>query len=137
MKGPVAFLAIAAVFSAIATAQIKSPVVGFVRTVDGDVRPVQGMQANLTYGAPIATHAAAASFSDRYGLVFKTGQILLMAADGTLVGRWLADETNPILSIDPDPADAIAWLPRQGTLLHWQAGRFEVSPQFRSIPGLV
>ncbi len=128
MKGLVASVAIVAALSGCASAQIKPPVVGFVRTVSGEVLPVRGVHANLTYGTPIATQAEAASFSDQYGLISKTGQILLMKVDGTLIGRWQTDETNPILSLDPDNGSAAAWLPGQGTLLHWRAGRFEVSP---------
>jgi hypothetical protein len=115
------------------SAQVSIPEVGLVRYTDHTVRPIYGVPANFIVGTTLFDHADAASFSDSGGLVSTNGGIEVVTRDGTVLGRYDSGETAPLLSIESDLETAIAWLPTQHVLLHWNGKAF-VSTQVEDPP---
>src|SRR5579875_1764717 len=80
-------------------AQVSIPRIGLARYADGSVWAVNGLRANFVLGTRLLTTVTAASFSDAGGLVAIPGEIDLIRPDGSVVGRYRTDETQPLLDI--------------------------------------
>lgn len=110
-------------------AQVRVPKVGAFRYADGSMHEVQGLPANvIVFDLPVVS-AQAASFADQGGLLWQSGFIRLLAADYSLVGEYAAPLSQaaeqPVLGISGDLTSALAWLPGNHTLLHWNGTEFD------------
>jgi hypothetical protein len=126
-----------ALFGCLAAAQIRAPRIGMVRQLDGKLRPVYGVTANLICGeAWDIQSVVAASFSDQAGVVLAGNRLLLQTLDGAILGAVHASEPNPLLGIESSPETAVAWLPSSGQLLTWNGQSFiEAKLDLASVPG--
>jgi hypothetical protein len=114
-----------ALFGCIAAAEIRAPRIGMVRQLDGKIRPVYGVSANLICGkASEVQSVTAASFSDEAGLVLAGNRLILQTLDGAILGSAEASESHPLLAIEGSPETAVAWLPSSGRLLMWNGQSF-------------
>jgi hypothetical protein len=119
-------------------AEVSVPKLGLARYADRTVHPVYGLEANLLVDAELLSSADAISFSDKGGLVSIAGRIQLLTVDGAPVGQYDSREQSPVLNIDNDFTTAIAWLPSQGLIVHWNGQAFvatEIAPA--DLPGKV
>ncbi len=101
-------------------AQVTTPSIGILRSAGGTVRPVYGVQANLVLGKPMPFRADAATFSDAGGLIAFNGRIQLVSRNGSVMATHESHERAPLLNIDGDLTTAVAYLPLQAALLHWE-----------------
>ena len=116
-------------------AQVSIPRIGLVRYADGSVWAVNGLKANFVLGTRLMTGVTAASFSDAGGLVAIPGEIDLLRLDGSVVGRYRTDETQPVLNIPGALTSATIYLSSSHTLLRWNGTSFDASDA--EIPDLV
>lgn len=100
-------------------AQLHAPKAGVVRYPDGTVHTVYGLSANYVVDGHPLTSADAASFSDAGGLLANHGKILLTDTGLQTIASFDSGESAPLLNIDGDLKSAVAWLPIQQALLHW------------------
>ncbi|MBV8070637.1 MAG: hypothetical protein JO270_12075 [Acidobacteriaceae bacterium] len=105
-------------------ADVNAPQPGFVRYEDGHIGSVLGVPGNLVVRGANLAPAEAASFSDLGALLLQNGRIVLQRKDGTFAGAYDSAGADPLLSITGDFSTALAWLPSQGTLLHWTGSNF-------------
>lgn len=119
-------LAAAVCFAASLQAQMTAPRVGVAKYANGTLQSIFGLEANFVTGPFIFPAADAISFSDFGGLVSSGGQIQLIAANGSVVGKYDSGEALPLLNIDGKLTSAIAWLPSHEALLHWNGKSFVV-----------
>jgi len=137
MRRLILTLSAIALFGSIVTAEIRAPRIGIVHQLDGKVRPVYGVTANLICGrAWDIQSVTAASFSDQAGLVLAGNRLVLETLDGTILGSIQISESNPLLAIESSPATAAAWLPSSGKLLIWDGQSFvQTRLDVASLPG--
>ena len=137
MRRLILTLSAIALFGSIVTAEIRAPRIGIVRQLDGKMRPVYGITANLICGKAWDTQSvSAASFSDQAGLVLAGNRLVLESLDGTILGSVQISESNPLLAIESSPATAAAWLPSSGKLLIWDGQSFvQTRLDVASLPG--
>jgi hypothetical protein len=137
MRGLFFTLSTIALFGCIVTAEIRAPRIGMVRQLDGKIRPVFGVPANLICGnAWDIQSVAAAAFSDQAGLVLAGNRLFLQTLDGAILGAVEVSEPNPLLGIESSPETAAAWLPSSGKLLTWDGRSFvEARLDLASLPG--
>lgn len=105
-------------------AQVATPKIGVARYADSSVRTVFGVSDNFIVSAQGLASADAVSFSDSGGLLSKSGHIQLIAPSGKILAEYDSGESMPILNVDGDLTSAIAWLPTQYALLHWNGKSF-------------
>jgi hypothetical protein len=120
------WVAAAACFCAWLQGQIAAPTVGVARYADGTVRRIFGFESNFVTGPFRFPSADAISFSDFGGLISTGGHIQLVAADSSVIGEYDSGEARPLLNVDGKLTSAIAWLPSQQALLHWDGKAFLV-----------
>lgn len=106
-------------------AQISIPRIGLVRYADGSVWAVNGLKSNFVLGTRLLTGVTIASFSDTGGLVAIPGEIDLIRLDGSVVGKYRTDETQPVLNISSGLTSATIYLRSSHTLLHWNGTSFD------------
>jgi hypothetical protein len=130
-------IAAIALFGCMAGAEIRAPRVGMVRQLDGKIRPVYGVAANLICGQASDPHSAtAASFSDQAGLVLAGNRLVLQTLDGTVLGGFETSESHPLLAIESSPETAAVWLPASRKLLTWDGQSFvQARVDVLSLPG--
>ena len=121
-------------FSALVlSAQVNAPKVGFVRYADASVHAVFGLHNDYVVSRKALGSADAVSFSDSGGMIASKGRIQLFGSDSKVIAEYDSGEIAPLLNIDGDLATAIAWLPSQQALLHWNGAAF-VLTTFRGVP---
>ncbi|MDQ2775083.1 MAG: hypothetical protein M3Y57_09230 [Acidobacteriota bacterium] len=124
-------------FSALLSAQVRTPHAGFVRYDDGTVREAQGIEASFVLSDPIATSVDAASFSDVGGMISAQGVIRLLGPSGLVIGEEQSGETHPLLNIEGDLPSAIAWLPSAQAILRWDGTSFRKTSLTVAVAGQV
>lgn len=102
---------------------VLTPQVGMVRYSDGALYPLFGLHANFLTGDRAFSLVQAASFSDQGGLISTRGRIMLLDANASVQGSYMAGEESPVLNMDGSAVGAIAWLPRSSELLTWPGGQ--------------
>jgi hypothetical protein len=115
------------ILAALLPAQVNSPRLGVARFADGTIRAVHGLPANLLVSATPLASEDFVSFSDAGGLVSRNGLIFLLGPDASPMAGYASTETAPLLNIDGPLATAIAWLPSQHALLHWNGNSFSLT----------
>jgi hypothetical protein len=108
-------------------AQVGIPRIGLVRYADGSVWAVNGLKANFVLGTRLFTAVTSASFSDADGLVAIPGEIDLIRLDGSIVGRYRTEETQPSLDIPGGLTSATIYLPATHTAVRWNGTRFDAT----------
>ncbi len=111
-------------------AQVSVPRVGTFRYPDGSLHGVQGLTANMIISDLHLDSAQAASFSDQGGLVWQAGMVRLLTADFSAAGEFPApanpaSKQQPVLEISSKLTSALAWLPHNHNLLHWNGTQFD------------
>jgi len=105
-------------------AQVSAPRVGFARFAGGSVHAVSGLPANLMVADLPIARADRLSFSDSGGLLSRNGQIDLVDANAQPVASFPSGEAAPLLNMDGALTTAIAWLPSNHSILHWDGKGF-------------
>ena len=120
------------------SAQVSAPKIGMAKYSDGTVWAILGLPSNLILGNESLSYADAISFSDFGGLVSSHGQIQLLGPDLHVVGEYDSSEAAPVLNVDGGLTSAIAWLPSESKLLHWDGKSFIATETSSSLfPGRV
>jgi hypothetical protein len=104
----------------ICSAQIGGPLIGHVRDLHGDLRPVFGVSGAFVLGDPVEHGVLAASFSELAGLVKKEKQ-LLVYREGKAVRSIDAPEGRAWFGFDANGGPN--WVRfANGSCLVWRAG---------------
>ncbi len=128
MKHPILFaFLLSPCVAGLLQAQINAPRVGFARYSDNSVRAVFGIPSDFIVGGQVLGFADAISFSNSGGLVAKNGHVRLVGPDFSVIAEYDAGEAAPLLNMDGGLNSAIAWLPLQHALLHWNGKSFVVT----------
>lgn len=105
---------------------LQTPRLGIVRMNGGAVRPVFGGAGSFVLGDVVLRGIQSASFSDAGGMVAYPDRIALL--DATLTEIGAAPIRNPALvSISGDAMTAVAWVPKDSSLLYWTGTAFAVT----------
>jgi hypothetical protein len=105
-------------------AEIHTPGIGLVLGSNGSVFSYCGIHANLVRGEQVFSQVQSASFGADTGLISTSGKIQLVSTSGAVLSSYDTQEQAPALGIVDAPTSAIAWLPSQHALLHWNGSEF-------------
>jgi hypothetical protein len=120
--------------TALSSAEVNAPRVGFVRYADATVRSIDGVEASFVVGPPVQFQVDAASFSGGAGIWSRNGQIEIVTAAGT-VSASIAGEREALVGIDGSLSTAIAWLPETRVLRSFDGARFHSTEVLAALPG--
>ena len=105
---------------------ITGPLIGYVRDLRGDLRPVFGVSGAFVLGDPIEQGVLSASFSQSAGLVKKEKQLLIFR-DGKPVRSIDAPEGGAWFGFEPNGGPN--WVRfANGSCLVWRSGAPETGP---------
>lgn len=108
----------------LADAQLSSPKIGVARYLDNSLHVVLGLSGNFVVSRDAIGSADAASFSNSGGLIAKNGRIELLGPELRVIASQDSGDSAPLLNMDGGPSSAIAWLPGEHALLHWNGKSF-------------
>src|SRR5947209_7945836 len=126
-----------AVATLISAAQIVAPHVGFFRTAEGQLRPVEGLEASFVLRKPLRLSAVSANFSDQAGIVLEKAAVSVLDSDGRVVADYAVVDPDGTVGISTGVDTAIAWLPATRTLMWFNGTSFEKRELAADLPGKV
>ena len=112
----------------ICTAQLSSPVIGYVRTTSSELRPVLGVAGAFVLGEALEREVLSASFTSVSGLVKKDREVLFYRA-GRLVSRHEAPGGPAVFSFTSRGEPATIRF-ENGECHEWVRGAFAPAAQY-------
>lgn len=102
------------------------PTPGRLRQKDQSICILYGMHANFVRGERVFEPAQAASFANRFGVVYSNSRLLLLSNTLKILGSLTVsgDSGIPVLASGATAEAAVAWFPANHELAYWTPSGF-------------